>query len=191
MLDFFYIKNFTFDSNVMKFSYSQIFSTMGALVLLVFSCKKAEKISRVKIDGELQNKYAEILQIEKHQINNIKLYSFIDKWYGVKYSYGGLSRGGVDCSGFCSILYKEVYQKVIDRSTQDLVSNNQMKVIGKEELTEGNLVFFNIREKKDAHVGVYLSNQKFVHASTSNGVIISSLDNPYYKQNFSKGGVFP
>ena len=62
--------------------------------------------------------------------------------------------------------------------------------VKKAKLKEGDLVFFNITKKnKNSHVGVYLKNNKFVHASTSKGVVISSLDNPYYKKVYSKGGV--
>lgn len=139
-----------------------------------------------KKDSALLNKYANILGVSKSELKNQRLYSFIDDWYGTKYKYGGVSKSGVDCSGFCNVLYREVYNKGMKRRTSDIVKD--INKVSKGSLREGDLVFFNISKKKNAHVGVYLTNNKFVHASTSKGVLISSLDNPYYKKAYNKGG---
>lgn len=114
------------------------------------------------------------------------LYTFVSAWEGVPYRYGGMDRGGVDCSGFVNILYKEVYEKQLPRTTKDISS--QSKHVAKDHLEEGDLVFFDINGKKSSHVGVYMKDGDFVHASTSKGVIVSNLDNPYYKANFARGG---
>ena len=158
------------------------------LVLIIYSCVGSKKgiNNKKKSDEYVIDKYAEMMNVPKATIGNLKLYSFIDSWYGVKYKYGGLSKKGIDCSGFCNILYNEIYNKQIERSTQGLAQN--IKIIKKDKLEEGHLVFFNTLGKTNTHVGVYLTNGKFVHASTSKGVIISSLDNPYYIKNYSKGG---
>lgn len=156
------------------------------LVFIGFACSKKKAVVSVKPNQAILEKYAEKLGVSKSQIKNTVLYSFIDDWYGTKYKYGGLSKSGVDCSGFCNILYKEVYKKQLPRSTKEIAE--QLKKVSKTKLEEGNLVFFNIEGKKNAHVGVYLINNRFVHASTSKGVIISSLENPYYKKAYSKGG---
>lgn len=141
---------------------------------------------KTKNSNHVVAKYAEKLQVSKSQITNIALYEFIDDWYGVKYKFGGLTKSGVDCSGFCNVLYNKVYKKELPRSTKDIV-----KVINKvpqSKLKEGDLVFFNISGKKNSHVGLYLINNYFVHASTSKGVVISNLTNPYYKKAYNKGG---
>ncbi|MCO6499721.1 MAG: C40 family peptidase [Vicingus serpentipes] len=156
------------------------------LALFIYSCIESKKIAEVSKEDYLQNKYAEILQVNNSAIQNMKLYAFVDEWYGVNYKYGGLSKKGVDCSGFCSILYDSIYGIQIERTTQALV--NKINEVEKDSLQEGHLVFFNIANKKNSHVGIYLTNQRFIHSSTSKGVIISSLENPYYKQNYSKGG---
>lgn len=159
------------------------------LVLVFFiSCegsRRTIKSSGVE-DGLVRAKYADMLKVSESEIENVALYSFIDEWYGVKYQYGGLTKEGVDCSGFCNLLYRNVYGKQIDRTTSEL--SKRIQKIGKEELKEGDVVFFNISGKNNAHVGVYLLNNKFVHASTSSGVTISDLQNPYYKKNYNKGG---
>lgn len=139
-----------------------------------------------KASDVIFNKYAIAIGVSKSQITNIRLYSFIDDWYGTKYKYGGMSKSGVDCSGFCNVLYNYVYNKSMKRRSSDIA--NDINKVSKNKLKEGDLVFFNISKKKNSHVGIYLMNNKFVHASTSKGVLISSLDNPYYKKTYNKGG---
>lgn len=162
-------------------------NTIYIIVILftLLACGKNKK-SVVKAESSVAKKYAEILQVTPNQLKNTKLYQFIDDWYGVKYKYGGLTKSGVDCSGFTNLLYQNVYKKQLPRTTSELAE--QINKVSKNKLVEGNLVFFNIEGKKNAHVGVYLINNKFVHASTSKGVIISSLENPYYKKAYNKGG---
>ena len=156
------------------------------LVLLIVSCGGNKKVTSTKKNNYIVDKYANILKTSKSEIKNIKLYSFIDNWYGTKYKYGGMSKNGVDCSGFTNVLYKSVYGKQLPRSTKQIVKTTNK--VRKGNLKEGDLVFFNISKKKNSHVGVYLKNNRFVHASTSKGVMISSLENPYYKKTFNKGG---
>lgn len=156
------------------------------LIFSIISCGKKKVVVKTKNSNHVVAKYAEKLQVSKSQITNIALYEFIDDWYGVKYKFGGLTKSGVDCSGFCNVLYNKVYKKELPRSTKDIV-----KVINKvpqSKLKEGDLVFFNISGKKNSHVGLYLINNYFVHASTSKGVVISNLTNPYYKKAYNKGG---
>lgn len=161
---------------------------IAVIVLSFTSCqnKKAVVVNNPNNNTSIVVKYAEKLQVPQSTITNLKLYQFVDDWYGTKYKYGGLTKAGVDCSGFCNVLYSKVYNKTLPRSTKDIV-----KVINKvpqSKLKEGDLVFFNISGKKNSHVGVYLKNNYFVHASTSKGVIISSLTNPYYVKAYNKGG---
>ncbi len=156
------------------------------ITTLLLACGSGKNATTNKKSDYIINKYAGILQTQKSDINNIKLYTFIDNWYGTKYKYGGMSRSGVDCSGFCNAMYSQVYKKQIRRTTSEL--SKDINKTSKRKLKEGDLVFFNISRKKNSHVGVYLKNNKFVHASSSKGVIISSLDNPYYKKAYNKGG---
>ncbi len=146
----------------------------------------ASKKSTGSASTALKKKYAGQLGVTTNAISNVKLYTFVDQWMGVKYRYGGMSRSGVDCSGFSNLLYKEVYHKQLKRTTRDIAST--CKSVGKSNLREGDLVFFHISGKKNSHMGVYLQNGKFVHASSSRGVVISDLNNPYYKKYFANGG---
>ena len=103
------------------------------------------------------------------------------QWKGVKYRYGGLSKSGVDCSGFVFLTFKEQFNINLPRSTQQLA--NVGTQIAKDQLKPGDLVLFKTGFKV-RHIGIYAGEQKFLHASTSRGVIFSRLDNPYWKNNF-------
>ena len=103
---------------------------------------------------------------------------------------GGLTKKGVDCSGFVAIVFREVYGKQLARSSADMLKHNCKKV-SRVNLKEGDLVFFRTgkgRKKVPNHVGIYLKNGKFIHTSTSNGVIVSSLSEPYYVRTWLTGG---
>lgn len=133
-------------------------------------------------------KYATLLGVHPSALTNVELYKFVDAWMGTPYSYAGSSRQGIDCSGFVGALYKEVYQKQLPRTARDM---EKVSIdLGRTGMKEGDLVFFDINGKKGSHVGVYLHNNRFVHASTSKGVVISDLDMEYYRKTFSHGGRF-
>ena len=126
--------------------------------------------------------------MEMSSDDNLKLYEEIKNWIGVPYRYGGNTSKGVDCSGFVVNVYKNVYGIKLQRSSELIYKKNCDK-IKKSKLQEGDLVFFKTGKKKRInHVGIYLKNGKFVHTSTSRGVIISSLDEDYYRKNFMQAG---
>ncbi len=151
------------------------------LTLFLASCN-SRKPSTVGVKRSLQEKYALQLQVKPNEVNNTRLYSFIDEWYGVPYKYAGIDKSGIDCSGFICVLYEQVYEKKIPRSTKDLYTSGNE--ISREKLQEGDLVFFKIENEKPSHVGVYLINNKFVHASSKKGIMISDLQEPYFIKYF-------
>ena len=109
---------------------------------------------------------------------------------GVPHRTGGLTKRGVDCSGFVSIIYREIYGKELARSAADMLKYN-CKKIGRSKLREGDLVFFRTTKGKKnmpTHVGIYLKNGRFIHVSSSKGVIVSSLSEPYYERTWLTGG---
>lgn len=129
----------------------------------------------------LQFKYAIILDTAVEAITNARLVSFLEHWYGTPYRFGGIDKQGIDCSAFCSMLMDSVYGIVLPRTAK---SQYEMGVkIRKQQLEQGDLVFFNTTGGI-SHVGVFLANNKFVHAATSNGVVISDLDDMYYKRRY-------
>jgi lipoprotein Spr len=159
-------------------------------LLDISSCSSKQKLSSSTSSGEsnpsLQKKYAAILGVEEAELSNVKLYAFIDKWMGTPYRYGGKNQSGVDCSGFAEILYKQVYGKEMTGSSGDLYL--KCRNLCKEKLKEGDLVFFRIESDKISHVGVYLTNHKFVHATVHKGIMINDLNESYYLKYYYKGG---
>jgi lipoprotein Spr len=122
-----------------------------------------------------------------YSIRNKTLYEFIKEWEGTPHRMGGNSQNGVDCSGLVCALYTEVYQtSFTNRSARDIYT--EVEVIEKEALQEGDLVFFKIRGRHIDHIGVYLNDGRFVHTSSSRGVMVSSLEEPYFKKCFFAAG---
>lgn len=121
--------------------------------------------------------------------DNYALYNTVAQWLGTPYRRGQSSMRGTDCSGFVSNIYRTVYGKKLARSSADMLRLN-CRSVSRQNLREGNLVFFatNGRSRKVSHVGIYLKDGKFAHASTSKGVIISNLSEPYYRQRWVSGG---
>lgn len=130
------------------------------------------------------------LGVSVSKVKNAELYTTSAEWIGVGYKYGGMSSAGVDCSGLTNIIVKKVYGKGLSRSSADIYANN-VKKISKSSIQEGDLVFFRTDGKKSKtpnHVGVYLNDDKFIHSSTSKGVIVSSMTQQYYITNYIGAG---
>jgi lipoprotein Spr/probable lipoprotein NlpC len=123
-----------------------------------------------------KNNDAEILE-ERTRI----LKDYFTSWMGTRYRHGGLSRNGVDCSGFTLVTYKELFGRELPRTVREQVKKGT--TVDKDLLQPGDLVFFKISVFQK-HVGIYLENDLFVHASLSNGVMISKLNNSYWKQRY-------
>lgn len=102
-------------------------------------------------------------------------------WVGVPYRAGGESRNGVDCSGFIQLTFRQQFDIDLPRDTSNQVLRG--KPVQKRNLRPGDLVFFRIGHRT-RHVGVVIENNKFMHASTSQGVMISSLDDSYWKSRY-------
>lgn len=181
----------------MKYYYQQWgvirFLLLSMLLLSVLtSCKSRKLVSdsynigNSKVSGNLRERYAQILGVPKTEIQNESLYRFIDNWIGVQHRIGGMDKKGIDCSGFTNLLEKEVYNKALPRVARQMAEEIKRKY--EDELQEGDLVFFDFDGQRYSHVGVYLHNNKFVHASTSKGVIISDLKDPWYYKYFSRAG---
>ena len=136
--------------------------------------------------SSVQLKYSVLMNTEVENLPNKNLLDGVDDWYGVRYRSGGNTKTGVDCSGFTVAVYLAVYGISLPR-----VSRDQYRIsrkISTTELQEGDLVFFNTRGSGVSHVGVYLGNNKFIHASVSRGVMVSDLFESYYIQRFIGAG---
>ncbi|MDE6704032.1 MAG: C40 family peptidase [Muribaculaceae bacterium] len=109
-------------------------------------------------------------------------------WIGTPYRYGGQSKSGTDCSGLTMVLYKDVANLALPRTAAQQAE--YCFDIPQRELQPGDLVFFSTSSHggKVSHVGMYIGGGKMIHASTSRGVIESSLDEKYYKNHYHSSG---
>lgn len=173
------------------------FLKIAALILLLSSCasKKNTSLSKGRTSNSkhvLKSKnnsledFANLLEVSKKDLKNEKLYFYIDNWLGTPHKMGGTTKSGIDCSGFVSNLYTEVYNEKLPRTSRDMADQVRSKKI--EKLKEGDLVFFAFGGNKIDHVGIYLHNNRFVHVSSKKGVIISNLDESWYSKYFVKSG---
>lgn len=169
------------------------------VAMIASSCRiTREPVRRVLLPTEeevaikkITTEVSELLRIPlSEEEDNIGLYAFVADWLGTPYRFGASTRRGTDCSGFVNQLYREVYSKHLRRTSSASLMLGSRRVT-RAELQEGDLVFFNINNRtggQASHVGVYLKSNLFAHASTQNGVIISSLLEPYYRNTFIGGG---
>lgn len=107
----------------------------------------------------------------------------LSQWHGTPYRYGGMNRNGIDCSGFVYLTFRDRFSLQLPRTTKAQTDIGTR--IDKEELLPGDLVFFKTGGGENGlHVGIYDTDNQFIHASTSRGVIRSSLDNVYWRKVF-------
>lgn len=130
--------------------------------------------------------YFSSFQIANDSCYDPILYDHVCHWIGTPYQYAGKTMEGIDCSSFAKKTYLEIYDTNIVGTSSSLFNN--CVPIEKEYLQEGDLLFFKIDLQRISHVGIYLANHKFVHASTSLGVTISDLREKYYSTRFFSGG---
>ena len=129
------------------------------------------------------------LDIKLGRHDNKKLYKELKKWLGTPYVYAAHTRGeGTDCSGMVMEVYQEVYGIKVHRNSAKMLEEN-CRVIDLDDLKEGDLVFFcTSGDGRVSHVGIYLKEGKFVHASSSHGVCVDDIHQNYYATHFHAAG---
>lgn len=132
------------------------------------------------------NTVAGLLGVDEKEVKKKKIYQFVTEWYGVPYKYGGCDKKGTDCSCFACNLYQTVYDIKLPRTAREI--SEKCDKVKEHNVREGDLIFFKINSSQVSHVGVYLTNNKFVHASTSKGVIINDINDAFYKKCLSGYG---
>jgi len=111
-----------------------------------------------------------------------KMLMEVIKYLNTPYKYGGNTKDGIDCSAFTQTIYKDVFNINLERSARLQYTQGSIVTNG-DELKVGDLVFFNTRKRvKPGHVGIYIGDNLFAHASTKKGVTITSLDYDYYSR---------
>lgn len=146
----------------------------------------ANRTPAVENASSVQLKYSLLLDTEVESLPSKSLLESVDEWYGVRYRVGGNTKKGVDCSGFTVAVYAAVYGMMLPRISRD--QYRLSRKISTTELQEGDLVFFNTNGRGVSHVGVYLGNNKFIHASVLRGVMVNDLFENYYLRRFVGAG---
>lgn len=142
--------------------------------------------SLIEDGSELRFKYSILLDEPVEELANEKLLGAMEDWYGTRYRLGGTDKNGIDCSAFVQTFLASLYGVSTARTCREQYAETRR--IKKSNLQEGDLVFFKTRGKSISHVGVYLRNNKFIHASTSSGVMISDLNEGYFSSRYAGAG---
>lgn len=160
-----------------------------AVMLLIGLCLYSQAQTSQKSsdpDNLAKEYFSQIMGVASSATTNTKLYQFVYEWLGTPYRLGGDSKRGIDCSKFSLAVYENVFNTTIGYNSRNQYSN--VTPIRKNDLQPGDLVFFKIRSRSITHVGVYLGDDKFAHASSSKGVMVSNLNEAYWKRYYYNGG---
>lgn len=158
-----------FSSTTLAFTMPAEFASLDVLSVpakkLARPIPSKSKVSNSKISEHVK---AELLTKYSH-------------WQGTQYKLGGTTRRGIDCSALMQHFFDDALNKPLPRTTSLQIKHG--REVGKENLKPGDLVFFKTTPT-DRHVGVYVGNKQFIHASQIKGVTISSLDSPYWGDRY-------
>lgn len=112
-------------------------------------------------------------------------------WLGVRYRYGGEGRDGIDCSALIMNVYREALGVKLPRTSRS--QRDYTTTISRRDLQPGDLVFFSTVKNRSgiSHVGLYIGNDRFIHASSSRGVVVSRLSDKYFETHYHSSGRIP
>jgi probable lipoprotein NlpC len=163
-------------------SYFTILIVLGVLVK-IYSCAPLRPLTPLPVPQKTSGTYKKTSgPLQNNGITGIVEWDdVLLPWLGTPYLPGGSTKNGADCSGFVSSVYMEKEKMYIPRSTTEEYKIG--KAIDKNNLAVGDLIFFG-DGKKVNHVGLYVGKGNFIHASTSNGVMVSPLEDNYWKPKY-------
>ena len=147
------------------------------------SAKTVEKQAEKKTDKTVAKKTVPTQKQTKRTAKPTNLEKYAKEWLGAKYVYGAASKRKTDCSGYVMQVYKGFYGISLDHNAQRIFDDGRGYSIKRKKLQEGDLVFFG-NFWKISHVGIYLKGDRFIHASTSNGVVITPMDDNYWASKY-------
>ncbi|MDE7375256.1 MAG: C40 family peptidase [Muribaculaceae bacterium] len=162
---------------------SLMLMTLMAIVCSCGTSKRAQQSTEDAIISDLQG-----LLIEQGTCERLLLTEAFG-WQGTPYKSGGTTRRGVDCSGFVMQTYVNSLGIKLPRTSA--AQAKFCKKIKKKDMVPGDLVFFNTSGKDVSHVGIYIGQDRFIHASSSKGVIVSHLDQEYWHKRLVQCGRVP
>lgn len=157
-----------------KSVFSYRYTALAALLAILLGACTSQYAGIRVVDPGLQKEKTQMVE---------RLYAQLEKWQGVPYQLGGLSKGGIDCSGFVYLTYKDHFGIELPRTTGQQAQAGQP--VNEKVVQAGDLVFFKTGLLAK-HVGIYVENGEFLHASTAKGVMLSRLSDPYWSSHYWK-----
>jgi hypothetical protein len=162
---------------------SLIFSFMLVGLFAHHAVAKQKSSKRAPASSPRPQKTQTLAQASGQNLQEEKIQEEMEKYLGVRYRRGGNSTKGFDCSGFVKQIYSEVFDVDLPHQSSEQNRANVLTTVSSDELKTGDLVFFSTgRNRKGInHVGIYLSDGKFIHSARTKGVVISSLEDTHWK----------
>ncbi|CUS77804.1 C40 family peptidase [Candidatus Kryptobacter tengchongensis] len=165
--------------------------------LLILSCSSTVRYSNVESSELTENFIIKEIEVEddiKVSLNDVKSLSYSEiqeaivrevlNYIGIPYRKGGNGDKGIDCSAFVMIVFKNVFGIVLPRSSFEQFKIGKL-IRNLDSLKVGDLLFFNTTGRVASHVGIYIGNGLFAHASVKDGVTVSSIYSTYYRKRFN------
>ena len=161
---------------------------MMTIVVALSSCRSSGSMSRA--DYRALARASLRLGVDIEYDDNHPFFLYSSQWLGIPYKYGGNDKRGIDCSGLSCAIYRDVFHLKISRTSRQQFEQDFCTFRNKNKLKPGDLVFFTSPGASGVvnHVGIYLKAGRFIHSSSSRGVVVADLQNPYWSQNCVAGG---
>lgn len=156
-------------------------------IIAVSACTHPPQVkdSGVNASSSKKGHYAKstafAINLDNRSLVREKIMAQYIHWKGVPYRYGGQSKKGIDCSGLVQTTFLDHFGYQIPRTTRQQIKMGQG--ISKMSLVPGDVIFFKVG-RTTLHNGIYFGDGKFLHASSSRGVMFSTLDNPYWRRHY-------
>ena len=160
-----------------------------ALLLSLNGCSSLAPAPRYTKSGGPGTSASIVRDLESRQQSGpTRLLRVIDGYLGIPYKWGGTTREGMDCSAFTRAIIREAYGIELPRTSKQMFQVGK-QVLTRSRLKPGDLVFFKDTYSGPgiSHVGVYVGDSRFAHASSSKGGVITPLDNTYFKKRYAGG----
>ncbi len=170
-----------------RFRYNFWIKALLIITIALPSCKTRHESNYQPLN---KKELSRIYGFDLSSKDNLILYQEAAFWLKTPHKDGNGGGNGIDCSYLAHIIYKNVYHIDIARNSSDIFLQN-CREVNRNKLKEGDLVFFNtLKQRKNpiSHVGIYLKEGRFIHASTSKGVMVSDLNEDYYRKTWVCAG---
>lgn len=156
--------------------------SVSCAILLMNGCASMQSLDALA-DGHTVATVQHTQVGAKRSANENEWLEIYERYEGTPYQYGGMSKNGFDCSGFIHTAFREAVGVTTPRTTEQLAIAGSP--VRRDQLQPGDVIIFRTSVKQ-LHAGIYTGDAQFIHASTSKGVTLSSLDNQYWQTRYVK-----